>query len=331
MSKLNRILAVVLALQIVLLVVIYWPESSVASGEPLFEGLEADQIVELTIRDMTGQEIRLAKGPAGWGLPDADDFPVEETKVDELLNQIAELRADRLVTRTPDSHKRLRVADEEFERLIEFELEDGTRHKLYLGSAPSFNVLHVRADDKNEVYLTLGVTVSDAGATAASWINPTYFSVPQDDIVRLTLENSNGEFQFERDDAGAWTMVNLPAGETLLENNVTSLATRISSLRMTRPLGQEERASYGLDDPSAQVTVVTRDEEGNEKTYVLRVGAAPEGENAYVVKSATSPYYVLVAEFAVQDLMERTMQDFIEVPPTPTPEPTVEPTPTPMP
>ena len=80
MSKPNRILAVLLALQIVIMAVIYWPESSVASGEPLFEGLEAEQIVELIIRDVAGQEIHLAKGPAGWGLPEADGFPVEEIK-----------------------------------------------------------------------------------------------------------------------------------------------------------------------------------------------------------------------------------------------------------
>jgi hypothetical protein len=328
MSKLNRVLAVALALQIVILAVVYWPESSVASGEPLYAGLEADQIVALTIRDATGAEVRLAKGPAGWGLPDAGDFPVEEGKVEELLNQIVGLRADRLVTRTAESHARLQVAEDEFQRRIEFELEDGTRHELYLGSSPSFNVLHVRPGDRGEVYLALGVTVSDAGTTPASWINPTYFSVPQDEIVGLTLENGNGQFQFEKDDGGNWTMLNLPAGETLLENNVTSLVTRISSVRMTRPLGREEDASYGLDDPSARVTAVTRDAEGHETTYVLRVGASLEGENGYVVKSATSPYYVLVAGFSVQDLIERTMQDFIEVPPTPGPtEPDVTPTP----
>jgi hypothetical protein len=261
-------------------------------------------------------------------LPDAGDFPVEEGKVEELLNQIVGLRADRLVTRTAESHTRLQVSDDEFQRLIEFELEDGTRHELYLGSSPSFNVLHVRPGDRDEVYLTLGVAASDAGTTPAFWIDPTYFSVPQNEVVELTLENENGEFQFEKDDAGAWTMLNLPAGETLLENNVTSLATRISSLRMTRPIGREQEPSYGLEDPSAKVTAVTRDAEGNETSYVLRVGALLEGENGYVVKSATSPYYVLVAEFSVEDLIERTMQDFIEVPTTPEPaEQEVTPTP----
>lgn len=332
MSKLNRILALILVSQLVALALIYWPESSVASGQPLFEGLETQQIVNVTIGDAAGEEVRLAKGPQGWGLPDADGFPVDEDKVATLLDRIVGLRADRLVTRTADSHKRLQVADGEFQRSIEFETDDGSRHKLYLGSAPSYNVLHVRADDRPEVYLTLGLTVTDVGATAASWIDRTYFSVPQADIVALTLENNNGRFEFEKDEAGSWTMTNLPAGETLRENNVSSLVTRISSLQMTRPLGLEAKPSYGLDDPSAKVTVSTRDEAGDEQTFIVRVGASPEGEDGYVVKSATSPYYVLVAPYTVETLIERTMADFLEQPPTPTapPEPAEgAPTPTP--
>jgi hypothetical protein len=328
MSRLNQVLALILVLQLAAMAVIYWPDTSVASGEALFEGVEADQIVALTIRDANGRSIRLEKGSTGWILPDAGGFPVVEERVEGLLRQIAELRADRLVTRTADSHKRLAVDAAEFERLIEFDLAEGTHHKLYLGSSPSFNVIHVRPDDKDEVYLTLGVAASDAGTTAVSWIDPVYLSIPQGDIVALTLENQKGSFEFEKGDDGAWTMTNLPAGETLLENNVTSLVSRISSLRMTRPLGQEQDPSYGLDSPRAKVTAVTRDAQGNEKTYVLRVGASPDGEAGYVVKSATSPFYVLMADFTIEEFVEDTLQDFVQPPPTPAPE-GQEPTPTP--
>jgi hypothetical protein len=331
MNRQNRILAAILAVQIVILVIVFWPETSAARGQQLFGDLQADQIVKLTISDAQGQQIQMAKGSEGWVLPDADNFPVEEDNVLALLEKIVDLRADRLVTRTRDSHKRLQVAGNDFQRLIEFELQDGTRHKLYLGSSPQYQVLHVRADDQDQVYLALGLTVSEAGTGIANWIDTNYFSVSADQIRKLTLENKNGRFQFEKDEAGTWTMINLPPGETLLENNAASLATRVSLLRMVRPLGREEEPSYGLDDPNAVVTVEARDEEGNERTYIVRVGAAldEEASQGYVVKSATSPYYVLMAEYTVSDLIERTMQDFLEVPTTPTPEAAPEATPTP--
>jgi hypothetical protein len=84
-----------------------------------------------------------------------------------------------------------------------------------------------------------------------------------------------------------------------------------------------------MQEPGATVTIVTRDEQGIEKIHIVRVGALLEDEKGYVVKSATSPYYVLIAEYSVGDLTERTLQDFIQVPPTPTPALEGQPTPTP--
>jgi len=327
MNRTNQILAAVLALQIALLAVIFWPRpaASVASGESLFAGLEVSQIVRLTIGDADDKQIQLAKGTQGWVLPEADDYPTQENKVPELLDKIVELKADRLVTQTSASHRRLKVADDAFERLIEFELADGTGHKLYLGSSPTYQVTHVRADGQEEVYLASGLSASDAEVQASNWIDTQYLSVDKDPIVALTVDNENGRFEFEKDDAGTWTMKDLAADETLNESAVTGLVNRVTSVRMLRPLGKEAQDDYGLDEPSAVVTAQVRDDEGNLKTYTLQVGAQSEEDNSYVVVSSESPYYVRVSSYAVQDFADKARKDFLELPPTP--EPTPEPTP----
>jgi len=322
MSRTNRILAAVLAVQIVLAAVAFWPKpTSVAGGESLLAGLEAEQIARLTISDGTGKQVKLAKEMGSWVLPEADNYPCLENKVPEFLDKIVALKTNRLVTQTPASHKRLKVADDAFERKVELELADGTTHRLYLGSSPSYGAIHVRADGQDEVYLA-SLSASDAGIFASNWIDTLYFSVVQDQIMALTLENGNGRFEFEKDDAGTWTMKDLAADETLNENNVTSLVTRVSSLRMLRPLGKTEQDDYGLKEPSAVVTVETGDDEGNTKTYTIRVGAKDDEDNSYVVISSESPYYVRVSEYTVKDFVEKMRDDFLELPPTPTPEPT---------
>lgn len=332
MNRTNQTLAAVLALQIVLVAAIFWPRpaTSIASGESLFVGLEADQIVRLAISDAEDEQIQLTKGATGWVLPQADDYATQENKVPELLDKIVELKANRLVAQTPASHKRLKVADDAFERLIEFELDDGTRHKLYVGSAPTYRVVHVRADDQDEVYLASGLSAADARAQASVWIDTLYLSVPKDQVVALTIENENGGFEFEKDDAGTWTMKDLAADETLNESNMPSLVSRLSSLRMLQPLGKVEQDDYGLQDPSAVVTVQTRDEEGTVKDYTLHVGAK-SGDDSYVVISSESPYYVRVSAYTVKDFVEKTRDGFLKLPPTPTPESTPEPTPEPTP
>jgi len=325
MSRTNRILAAVLAVQIVLAAVAFWPKpTSVAGGESLLAGLEAEQIARLTISDGTGKQVKLAKEMGSWVLPEADNYPCLENKVPEFLDKIVALKTNRLVTQTPASHKRLKVADDAFERKVELELADGTTHRLYLGSSPSYGAIHVRADGQDEVYLA-SLSASDAGIFASNWIDTLYFSVVQDQIMALTLENGNGRFEFEKDDAGTWTMKDLAADETLNENNVTSLVTRVSSLRMLRPLGKTEQDDYGLKEPSAVVTVETGDDEGNTKTYTIRVGAKDDEDNSYVVISSESPYYVRVSEYTVKDFVEKMRDDFLELPPTPTPEPTLQP------
>lgn len=52
----------------------------------------------------------------------------------------------------------------------------------------------------------------------------------------------------------------------------------------------------------------------------VRVGAQNPDDESYAVKSSESPYYVQVAGYAVQDLVDKTRDDFLELPPTPTPE-----------
>jgi hypothetical protein len=322
MSRTNQILAAVLAVQIVLVAVAFWPRpASVAGGESLFAGLEAGQIMQLTISDGTGKQIKLANELGSWVLPEADNYPCTENKVPQFLGKIVALKTSRLVTQTPASHKRLKVADDAFERRIELELADGTIHRLYLGSSPSYGVSHVRTEGRDEVYLA-SLSASDAGASASNWVDTLYFSVTQDQIVALTLENGNGRFEFEKDEAGTWTMKDLAADETLNENNVNSLASRASSVRMLRPLGKTEQDDYGLKEPNAVFTVETRDDEGNTKTYTIRVGAQGDEDNSYVVISSDSPYYVRVSEYTVKDFVEKVRDDFLELPPTPTPEPT---------
>lgn len=328
MSRTNQILAAALAVQIVLVAVAFWPKSaSVAGGESLLAGLEAEQITQLTISDGTGDQVKLAKEMGSWVLPEADDYPCTENKVPEFLEKIVALKTNRLVTQTPASHKRLKVADDAFERRVELELADGTTRLLYLGTSPSYGAIHVRADGQNEVYLA-SLSASDAGVNASNWVDTLYFSVTQDQIVALTVENGNGSFDFEKDDAGTWMMRDLAADETLNENNVSGLVSRIASLRMLRPLGKTEQNDYGLQEPSAVVTIQTRDGEVNTKTYAIRVGAKSDEaaganeDNSYVVISSESPYYVRMGEYVVRDFVEKMRDDFLELPPTPTPEPT---------
>jgi hypothetical protein len=315
MNRLNRILVGFLALQLVIAAIVLWPRpAATGEGERLFPGLEAERISGLTITGADGQSIRLVRSGDRWVLPTADDYPVQEGKVSPLLDKFAGLETGRLVTQTSDSHKRLGVAEDGFERLVELELEDGTHYQLYVGTSPSFSVSHVRAGGGDEVYLASNLSPSDVGTQAADWVDRSYFSLSSDQVVALTLENQSGRFEFART-GDTWTMEGLSGDETLDEAAVQSLLNRATSVTMLQPLGQKEQAAYGLESPSATVVLQTLSDGEEDRTYTLSVGTQDPQDGSYVLISSESPYYVRVSEFAVKDFVEKVRDDLLEQPP----------------
>jgi hypothetical protein len=312
----HLILAGVLVAQIVLSVVVVWPRASaVGQTEPLFPDVETGDVTALTIEDDQGNVIELAKVTGEWVLPDADNYPAQGDAVSSFLDKLLALNTGRLVTQSDTSHKRLEVAPDEFVRRISFETGDGTRETLYLGSSPQFGAMHFRQDGQSETYLTDELTSFDANASASAWIDTSYQSVAQEDVTRMTLENSSGTFVFEKDDEGTWTLADLAEDEILDEAQVTSLLRRAAVVTIRQPLGREERPSYGMDAPSAVVTLETGD-----TTVTLRVGAKDADAASYVVKSSESAYYVEVAESSVRALVENGRDAFLQEPPTPAAE-----------
>jgi YD repeat-containing protein len=315
MKRRHQILAGVLAVQIILSVIVFWPgRTGAAVSHPLFPNLTADDITTLTITDADRNKIALRRVTGEWVLPETDDYPVLADRVTTMAEKILALTTSRLVTRTDASQKQLQVASDDFQRRIEFTTADGKSYILYLGSSPRYGATHFRVGGQSETYLTGDLTVWDVNATASSWVDTAYVNIQLTDLTQATLENANGVFVFVKE-GDNWTMEGLSEDETLAETRVTAALRQAAVLNMTAPLGKAERPDYGMDAPQAVVTLTTSDG----RTVTLTVGAKGEDGSSYVVRSSESPYYVQVAEFSVQNLVQNDRADFIEVPPTPAP------------
>ncbi len=268
-----------------------------------------------TIRDDQGNSVKLAKLGSGWALADAEDYPADATKITPILDKLVAIKTNRLATQTAASHARLQVADDKFVRRVELATAGGANKTLYLGSSGGGSSTHVRLAGQNEVYLASGLATWDINADAGSWVDTAYFTVPQADVVGVTLANANGQWTFAKDAQGAWSMADLAAGETFNAGSVTSLLSQASAIRMTRPLGKSDQAAYGLSKPGAVLTLKTR-KDNQEKVYTLTVGAKDAKDSSYVVKSSESAYYARVAEYTVSDLVGKKRDGFLQLPPT---------------
>lgn len=313
MNRLHQLLFILLIIQIALGALVYWPSraASQASG-PLLGDITTDQVTEVVIQDGDDNQIRLAKKSAGWILPEAGDYPVTQENVTSLLEKVEAIKNNRLVTQTESSHNRLQVADDDFNRRIDLTLSDGSQHTLFVGSSGGASATHVRAGGHPEVYLTGDIGAFDVNTGASSWTDTLYFTLPQTATTHLILENGNGVFEFTKGVTETWTFAGLDQTEILNAGAVTSLVNQVSSLRMTEPIGTEEQPSFGLSEPLATVTLETPSE-----SFTLLVGAKDAEDNSYVLKASNSSYYVRVASFTGDNLVNKTRADFLEEPPTP--------------
>jgi hypothetical protein len=317
MTKWNQVLSVLLVIQIALGIVLLWPRSTASGAEtgPLLPDFNAEEVVSLTITDSGGTHVTLAKTPEGWGLPEAGDYPADNEKVSSLLEKLEGIKTDRQVTRTVSSHKRLKVAEDDYVLLIELGLPGGETHKVYVGSSPRTNATHVRADNYPETYLTADLPSYEVSANATRWIDTLYYTVPQTTTVALVLENESGKLEFERSQ-NQWVFKGLAADEEFDEAAFNTLLGQVTSLRMVEPIGKEEEPHFGLGQPQAIVTLKT----GDGQIHTLQIGAKDEKSNNYVAKWSESPYYVWIAEYTADNLIKETREDFIAAPTTPTPE-----------
>jgi len=310
MNRNNQILSGILLIQLILVAIAFWPASTTSSGgaAPLLGEFDTTAVVGLTIRDNENQQVEMSKNGANWVLASADDYPVDESKVTPLLEKLKEIDSNRLVTQTDSSHGRLKVANDDFERLLEVSLQDGTTHQLYVGTSGGPSATHVRLDGQPEVYLTGELSMWDVNPGANSWIDTVYVTVPPTATLALRLENANGTFDFVKEGEN-WNMVDLAEGETFSSAQFTTMLNQTISLRMSEPIGKSTQPEFGLDSPRAVVTLQTTDGE-----RLLQIGA--EDEENSVAKWSESPYYVRISAATADSLVDKARQDFLDVPPT---------------
>lgn len=335
-SRSNVLLASLLAAQVVLLAV-----SVVTSGgaesrviEPLVAGISASETERMTIATSPDDAVTFMRKAAGWVLPDADDFPVDGDKVDEVLDKLLALDTRRLVASKPVNFARLEVKADDYQRRIE--LSGGNVSAvIYLGGSGGVDTVYARRADENQVYLGRGLNSWELSPQIATWVDASYVNIAQADVRQILVRNAQGDFTLLRDDE-SWTYTDLREGELLEDTKIPGILRNAASIRLVEPLGSSAMDDYGLAEPTVSVEVQYRqlieteaneeagsadevvDDEATEPQYseemlTLTFGAALENGDI-VLKSSQSDYFVSVRETTYQVFAELSRDDLVKLP-----------------
>lgn len=346
MSRANIILTVVLVVQLALVGTLFLGgeeenESGLARGGALLSDFDVETVTEITVEDDQGFTFTVSRQDGVWVLPDAGDFPASPAQVDTRLNNLDNLDAERIVTRSASNHRRFQVAEDNFFRRLTLVDASGTETVLYYGAQGTGTNRYTRVDGEDEVYLNSDPGAAQLSTDPTTWIDTTYFSFPPTDIESIVIENENGIVMLVQDDANVWTVPDLASNEAMVASQVSQITSRFGTYRLDDPVGTEILPEYGLDAPTVTITLNVRvpdpnppvidadaalDVGGDEEdatapaepevptiieTHTLVYGA-PTGEAGYYTKYDDNEYVVTTPDTFVNTLIDATRDTLVQ-------------------
>ena len=309
MNKIQKYLLAVLGLQVILILVVFLLQRPVAASNNLiFPDLKVESVSAITISDSTGQSVSLEKKGEKWVLPLQGDYPVMTGTVQQLVEKLATMRDNRVVTRSETSQKRLNISNDNFERKVELTL-NGTPEIIYFGSSPTTSNIHFRLDGKPEVYLTNSLSTTQLPNSISGWVDTTIYQIPASSVEKIQISNTAGEFIFELDADSAWTSQSVEQGFQFDQSKWSSLLTGFSTLRFVEPVSKSEKTEYGFEKPQARMQIDYSTEDGELKSAELIIGNQDAAGN-YFAKWTGSEYITLISSFNAERFVNLTADDY---------------------
>ena len=208
MKKLQTYLSGFLALQVLLAMGLFWNQLNQRAAQQKSEELltvapDKVQRLEISSGDKT---VTLAKRDGKWLLPDLNSLPVDQTKLDVLLDRLESLKANWPVATTSSARERFAVAKDKFQKRVRFYgagKDSKPLQELYIGTSPGFRKVHLRRAGEDAIY---AVTLSsyEIPDSADSWMDKQLLAAGPVKAITgpdYQLSKEGGKWQFATEDA----------------------------------------------------------------------------------------------------------------------------------
>ena len=243
----------------------------------------------------------LERAEGGWRITSLDGFPAATGRVDALLDRLGGLKRGLPVATSADAQARFKVADADPGRVT---LGKGDRDLavLHLGEGAGLRRQYARPAGDKGVY-EVELTPADLPAKADDWANRALLRRDERDVQRLEVPG----ITLERSEDG-WRLADQAPGEVLDQTAAEELVRRLRDLSFAAVLGREAKPEYGQDTPVLEVRLGLAS--GDTPVYRLsRQAQAPgawQGTGGLVLKVSDQPWYLGVADWAVEPLLKAT-------------------------
>ena len=334
-----RNLVIALAVLIVLGVVYFlakqglFEEKEEAEETVSVTDMSADDIQEISFK-LGEDTVKFTKTEDTWKLESDANFPVDDEKLGTVLDAVADLEAIRELTDAEDASE---YGLDNPINTITVKDTDGEEFSLNIGDSASTGDIYVNSTAKEGTVYTVSssfssqfdkkvydfaqstdfpdiltdniekVTVENAGDTYVLYQEErTVEETAEEDTADADAESDNQEDTEDSDTADTemvWMIQkNSDTPADADSTKVGEMKSQIAGLTYVDYVNYDcaDMSQYGLAEPSAKITVIYKDTEGEEQTAVLYLGDTDENGNSYSYVEGTTEVHTIASEVATK-------------------------------
>ncbi len=274
--------------------------------------LDRTHIARIDIQGM--EQYTLRRTGQTWQLLDPQPAKADPTEVRKFLGQLADLRADRIVTSGPHARGDFGLHIPRLTLTVTTETPQPTtqspetqpstkpapvdiqKHVLRIGSQRRDEVF-LSLDDAPTVYALPASTFEKLAPEAQSLLSPEVLDIQPDAIDCIRIDQAGVTTRLQRKD-GRWEMTEPQAGSAR-DAGVDDLLTSLDELKADKWLATKT-AGVEITNPRATITLTP---DVGDATIALRVGSSsPTGKMVYL-QVAGSPRLAAVPQDKAQPLL----------------------------
>lgn len=259
MTRNQNILAALFAFQMIVILLARSPYSGSTgstTSHPLFPNVEAAAATRLQVEGDDDKILTLERKDGIWGVGELGGYPVDATKLEELIDKLVSLEVRLPVVSNSRYHKTFELTEDDNRGRLKLYGADSDDPEidLIVGSSPNYRVMNVRRADDDDVFEVRGLASYDIGAEPGFWTEKQLVEIPEAELLGIKLTNPVGVLELARQDE-VWKIVS-PAefsDLSLDDAKVESFVRAVRSIRIDTPVGPIDETTQGL--ANAAVTV----------------------------------------------------------------------------
>jgi hypothetical protein len=276
-----------------------------AKKDPVFAGVEADKIEELTVKSLHGDVTSLKKTADKWQIVAPVAVPAADSDVMTVTSALGQLEIMRVIDEKPADLKEYGLAAPRIE--VEFKSGGGKPSgRILIGDkTPTGASLYAKRNDEPRVFLIADYQETSLNKSTFDLRDKAIIKIERDKVDSFELNLAGKSIQFAKD-GSEWKLVK-PIAARADFSAVDGLVGRVESAQMksivTSDAKPEELKMFRLDKPEVTVTIG----QGSARA-VLALGSVTLEDQVYA-RDMSKPVVVTV-EKALADDLKKTVDDF---------------------